>query len=346
VGGTSYDHSFSTAIGNAAKITASNQIVLGTAAEYVSIPGTKASTSATTGALVVAGGVGIGSDVNVSGKVNIISPYGQNYIGPGTGDGADATTYNLRIASWYGIGFYSSVYDYTKIYMDVRSGNVTAAAYVVASDSRIKSNIASIDTQSSLDSLRKLKPSSYNLIENPDKLVYGFIAQEVNDVIPEATSIATNYVPSIYENAFIEGKKITLIHKTADISWKKIKIASHECRVTAIIDEKTIYIETDISNSDIGPLDVSGKTLTLTNGIYRYKDTNEIYTGLVKSGAFVYGHEVDDFCSLNKDTIWTITAAATQELDKQLQDAKRQIQSQEQRIQSLEKIIREHLGAF
>jgi hypothetical protein len=335
----------STAIGYNASITESNQIVLGTAAEYVSIPGTKASTTASTGALVVAGGVGIGGDVNLSGKVNIISPYGQNYIGPGTGDNATATSYNLRIASWYGIGFYSSVYDYTKIYMDVRSGNVTAAAYVVSSDSRIKSNIASIDSQSSLDSLRKLKPSSYNLIENPDKLVYGFIAQEVKDVIPEAASTATNYVPSIYENAFIEGKKITLINKTTDKSWKKIKIASHECRVTAIIDEKTIYIETDISNSDIGPLDESGKTLTLNDdGIYRYKDTNQIYTGLVKTGAFVYGHEVDDFCSLNKDTIWTITASATQELDKQLQEAKRQIQLQDERIQSLEKLIREHLG--
>jgi hypothetical protein len=216
---------------------------------------------------------------------------------------------------------------------------IEAPSYNATSDSRIKSNISSINSEFSLDSLRKLKPSSYNLITNPDKLVYGFIAQEVKDVIPEAASTTTNYVPSIYENAFIEGKKITLINKTTDVSWKKIKIASHDYPVTAIIDEKTFYIETDISNSDISPLDISGKTLTLSDGIYRYKDTNEIYTGLVKSGAFVYGHEVDDFYSLNKDTIWTITASATQELDKQLQDAKQKIQTLESVVYKQQQLI-------
>ena len=230
------------------------------------------------------------------------------------------------------------------------SGDVTATSYNANSDSRIKSNILSINSEFSLDSLRKLKPSSYNLIEKPDKLVYGFIAQEVKDVIPEAASIATNYVPSIYENAFIEGNKITLINKTVGKSWKKIRIAGQDYQVTDITDEKTIYVGTDISNSLIGPLDISGKTLTLSDGIYRYKDTNEIYTGPVKRGAFVYGHEVDDFYSLNKDTIWTITTAATQELDRQLQDAKQKIQTLEtvvyeqqqdakQKIQTLETTV-------
>jgi hypothetical protein len=60
----------STAIGYNASITASNQIVLGTASESVSIIGTAASTSTTTGALVVGGGVGIVGNVNVGGGAN------------------------------------------------------------------------------------------------------------------------------------------------------------------------------------------------------------------------------------------------------------------------------------
>jgi hypothetical protein len=59
----------STAIGYNSQITASNQIVLGTASESVSIVGTAPSTSTTTGALVVTGGAGISGNVNVGGNL-------------------------------------------------------------------------------------------------------------------------------------------------------------------------------------------------------------------------------------------------------------------------------------
>lgn len=57
---------FSTAVGFDSQITASNQIVLGTSAEYVYIPGTTASTTTTSGALQVIGGVGVGGAVTAA----------------------------------------------------------------------------------------------------------------------------------------------------------------------------------------------------------------------------------------------------------------------------------------
>ena len=63
----------STAVGYNAKVSASNQIVLGTATEYVSIPSTTVSTTTATGAIVVAGGVGIGGNVNIGGNLNVSS---------------------------------------------------------------------------------------------------------------------------------------------------------------------------------------------------------------------------------------------------------------------------------
>ena len=60
---------YSTAIGQNASITASNQVVLGTSGEYVYIPGTKISDSASNGALVVTGGVGIGGNLYVGGNL-------------------------------------------------------------------------------------------------------------------------------------------------------------------------------------------------------------------------------------------------------------------------------------
>ena len=59
---TSY--SYSTALGYAATIDASNQIVLGRSQEYVYIPSTRESTSKSTGALVVDGGVGVSGDIH------------------------------------------------------------------------------------------------------------------------------------------------------------------------------------------------------------------------------------------------------------------------------------------
>jgi hypothetical protein len=50
----------------------------------------------------------------------------------------------------------------------------------------------------------------------------------------------------------------------------------------------------------------------------------------------VYGIQVDDFHSLNKDAIFTIATAALQEVDRQLQEEKSKNQTLESRITQLE----------
>jgi len=44
------------------------------------------------------------------------------------------------------------------------------------------------------------------------------------------------------------------------------------------------------------------------------------------SNIFVFGQEVDDFHSLDKNTIWTVSTAALQEVDRQLQARKKKKQ--------------------
>ena len=66
----------SSAIGNNAQPTGDNQVVLGTSAESVIIPGTSDSNSSTSGALQVSGGVGISKDVNVGGDLIVNSNVG------------------------------------------------------------------------------------------------------------------------------------------------------------------------------------------------------------------------------------------------------------------------------
>ena len=219
---------------------------------------------------------------------------------------------------------------------------ITALSYNASSDSRIKTNITNICGQSSLDLFRNLKPSEYKLIANPEKpKTYGFIAQEIMQTIPEAVILGTDFVPSIYEMAFIDDKTmITLINKTTSKAWQKIKISDKHYDVADIIDDKTFRIKTEINKDKIELVDVSGAKLSLKDGVYKYKDTDEIYTGIVKNGVFVYGPEVPDFHSLNKDMIWTVTTRATQELDKQLQDARQRITTLENQVSELTDLVK------
>jgi hypothetical protein len=298
-----------------------------TAGDLIMGIGTKAtyatpSTSTTTGALVVSGGTGIAGNLNVGGAALF------------TDTTASSTTQSGALQVRGGAGFGKAIY---------------APAFTVSSDSRIKKNITDMSGQSSLESLRNLKPSEYSLINNPEQSkVYGLIAQEVKQNIPEAVSIGTDFVPSIYEMAFINDDKtiVTLINKTTDVSWNRIKISDEPYDVADIIDYKTFRIKTEIPKEKIELVDVSGAKLTLNQGVYRYKDTNEIYTGIVNNGVFVYGPEVPDFHSLNKDVIWTVTTRATQELDRQLQEARQTIRNQDVCILKLEQeiaLIKEHL---
>jgi hypothetical protein len=152
------------------------------------------------------------------------------------------------------------------------------------------------------------------------------------------------YIPSVYENAFVSGNSITLINKnTTDISCCSLKLRDKNnsdviVNVTTIHDNKTFSINKNIEQS-IMCIDTCGNNLDqyLQNGVITYMRGTQVYTGEVKQGIFVYGSQVDDFHTINKDTIWTITLSATQEMDSQLQEARRTIKTLEERISAIEK---------
>lgn len=104
-------------------------------------------------------------------------------------------------------------------------GGVTAHAFYAGysiqfqSDSRIKKEIHGIDDSEALEKLRRLKPSTYKYKEpalsrrTTDK-VYGFIAQEVAEVLPYAVKIGQsetnhNHIPNIMSVCVVETTMIT-----------------------------------------------------------------------------------------------------------------------------------------
>jgi hypothetical protein len=64
------------------------------------------------------------------------------------------------------------------------STNASATAYTTSSDYRLKENVNPVSD--GITRLQQLKPSRFNFIADPDKTVDGFIAHEVQAVVPEA----------------------------------------------------------------------------------------------------------------------------------------------------------------
>ena len=64
--------------------------------------------------------------------------------------------------------------------------SATGTSYNVTSDYRVKENVVAITD--GIERLKQLKPSKFNFITDAEKVVDGFIAHEVQDVIPEAVT--------------------------------------------------------------------------------------------------------------------------------------------------------------
>ncbi len=191
------------------------------------------------------------------------------------------------------------------------SSRVVATQFNAYSDSRIKTNISDIDKQSALSTIRLLKPKIYNYIDTilrGTKAINGFIAQEVSEIIESATSIITDFIPNIYDDCIISTLKgdclITLVSEkpifdTSSNSTGRVKI--YTCK-----NEEMIVTIKDI---------ISDNSFTINEHL---EDLSYIYY-------FVYGQEVKNFHILDKNNIYTITTAAVQEIDNQLQQTKTEL---------------------
>ena len=107
---------------------------------------------------------GLGSNTVVIGDTNIVTTRLQGDVGIGT----DSPNYDLEVVG--------------KIYA---SDSIISNVYAGTSDIRLKQDIE--PTDKGLDAVMELNPVSYRFITNADseKKSYGFIAQEIEDVIPD-----------------------------------------------------------------------------------------------------------------------------------------------------------------
>ena len=169
--------------------------------------------------------------------------------------------------------------------------------FIASSDRRIKTNMVDIQDDVALQVFRKLQPKMYNYkdtLARGTEPVYGFIAQEVRDILPIATKIIRDTIPNLYTLSSVNGDILTLDPSTLEYD------------ASGQLFPKLKLIKEDHTELFVNILSIE------ENGI-------RIDQTLPDTQVFVYGQEVNNFHALNKDAIWTVTAAALQEVDRQLQ---------------------------
>jgi hypothetical protein len=170
------------------------------------------------------------------------------------------------------------------------SNTVAANLYVAFSDERIKRIAGRSDAFRDLDTLLAIEVTDYTYIDTitqgntPQKKV---IAQQVEQVFPQAVSQITATIPDIYETAEFKEGWIQL--KTNLVVGERVQImAGKEQQICEVLE---VGLSAD-----------------------RFRVAWEIE----ESSVFVYGREVDDFRSVDYDAIAMLNVSATQELARQL----------------------------
>jgi hypothetical protein len=254
------------------------------------------------------------------------------------------------------------------------SGAVGSTRFIIGSDERIKKDIVDVQDDEALVKLRMLHPKKYRFIDESargDQQVYGYLANEVQEVLPDAILEHPEEVPSIYQLANVSNSSIITF---SDFDTSKLQSNTlvaigidqlrHKLTVDEIIDSTSVRVIEDLSSLS-GSLDEHGNVVTEThvlsitpeeyeeledktgfepvsddsNVISEYTKTTTTYVG---DQLFVYGEEVTDFKHLQESAISTLSTAALQEVDRiqqqhdaQIADLEATVASRDQQIDEL-----------
>ena len=186
------------------------------------------------------------------------------------------------------------------------SSAVSALLYRAFSDRRIKKDISPLSN--GLGKLRRLKPVEYQYIDHITKgtaPAVGFIAQDVAEHLPGAVATNRDSVPDVFMLCSVNLQESVIECENA---------RAGELVVHTVRGEKTLQVTAVHNGMRFTPSDLAAEDL---------KDGH----------VFVFGFKVDDFHVLDKNALFTINVAATQELD-------RIVRKLEARIVELEALVK------
>ena len=172
------------------------------------------------------------------------------------------------------------------------------SGFYLYSDKRIKKDIKPIEN--SLEIIDKINPISYRYIDYITKgniKNYGVIAQEIEEIIPEAVNKHKDFIPNIYKNVdYYDNDLLRLYIKYDD----KFDLSIND-KIKIYDDKNKEHIKTI--------KEINFTYITIDTPIDDYK--NEI-------PIFIYGKEIEDVKNVNYEALFMINIRATQELHQQI----------------------------
>ncbi|MGB1051942.1 MAG: tail fiber domain-containing protein [Chitinophagales bacterium] len=253
------------------------------------------------------GRMGVGTASPSNGRLHVSgnTPYGSgggNYFDQGFGNGQGTADYGP-------FTFNVSIYSENDL---VVSGKIAAE-----SDARIKDIQGISNASSDLNTLMDIEITDYML---KDKVRFGdqqfkkVIAQQIEEVFPQAVNTMTNFIPNVYATAMVEKGMVSL---EGDIEvGDKLKVFTKEG------EERVLEVQA-------------------------MEGTSYVLEGEFTGEVFVYGKQVDDFLGVDYDALSMLNISATQALYQrlvELEEANGQFQVQVDDVKAELNEIKASLG--
>ena len=175
------------------------------------------------------------------------------------------------------------------------NGWVNGWGYITFSDSRIKKNIKKCDC--GLDKINELRVVEYEYIDKAKEAGErcGFIAQEVEEILPNAVKNSTNFIPDYYKVVDkVSDNCIKLSQDHGYVVGDKLKLINMDREYTILV------YKVDIQYVFYNVIGESGSIVI--------PDVNNQY--------FLYGKEVNNFKQIDNDYLNAISIKGVQELFK------------------------------
>ena len=181
----------------------------------------------------------------------------------------------------------------------------------VNNDNRVIKDVQVIDDSSSLNIVKNIEPKKYKYVDvsKGEKVEYGFVAQEVANVLPEAVETVSHPLPTVLEDVQINGDIIT---------FNKI-------------------VNLDLGNhiliNNLNDFDYNGDPLMIKRKISDMK--YQLDRPLTDKSGFCYGRYVNDFTKLSKDKLMPVLWSGTQQLIRENNEMKNRLATLEQQVAAL-----------
>jgi len=180
------------------------------------------------------------------------------------------------------------------------------------SDRRIKRDIVEINDETALNMILQVQPTTYYYRDETrnrgNGKVYGFIAQQIKEVIPDAVHTTKDIIANIYKTCLVYNKREIYYSIPKDVA---------------------IDTEVHILDKEGGEKGNRYKIKEI------YEDYFVIDEDIEGDECFVFGFMVDDLNALDKSYIFTLNVCATQELHRRMEAQDKRIKELETKIEQL-----------